>query len=65
MRYIPLETFEKHPLLPNLPPSPKVMAGQAASSAQILILEILKVFLAVPMKIGRVKIFAFLDLEQN
>jgi len=33
--------------------------------AQILILEILKVFLAVPMKIGRVTIFAFLGLEQN
>jgi hypothetical protein len=32
---------------------------------QILILEILKGFLAVPMKIGRVKFFAFLDLEQN
>jgi len=30
---------------------------------QILILEILRVFLAVPMKIGRVRILAFLDFE--
>jgi hypothetical protein len=27
------ETFEKRPLLPNLPPSPKAMAGQTASGS--------------------------------
>jgi hypothetical protein len=37
--------------------------AQSLHQAQILILEILRVFLTVPMVIGRVIIIAFLDLE--
>ncbi len=51
---VPLETFEKRPLLPNLGVRLKFQSS-----------KYLKVFLAVPMKIGRVRILAFLDLEQN
>jgi hypothetical protein len=39
--------------------------ARSRRQAQILILEILKVFLTVPMVIGRVRILVFLDLEQN
>jgi hypothetical protein len=41
------------------------MAGQAASGSNSNPRNTQEVFLAVPMKIGRVRIFAFLDLEKN
>jgi hypothetical protein len=49
------ENFEKSPLLPDLPPSPKAMAGQAASDSN-----------SNPRNTQGnpvVRIFAFLDLE--
>jgi hypothetical protein len=51
------ETFEKRPLLPNLPPSPKAMVGQAASD--------LNFDPRNTKGIPVVKMLAFLDLEQN
>ena len=56
------ETFEKRPLLPNprLPDGGQVcvrLKFQSASGGSIL--EILNVWMPVPMKIGMVKIFAF------
>jgi hypothetical protein len=66
--HIHFETFEKRPLLPNLPPSPKASAvaeGYGGTGwrdkrrqAQILILEILQ---GIPV----FRILAFLDFEQN